>query len=116
MLKLDHMKFKYETNRGVLVKWIIIIIAVILVLSYFGISIRSTAESATGQDNFSYVWNGIVNIWNNYIKDPATYLWNIFVDLIWEPAIHNLQNMKDGQPAIQQSSVPTLPPIPPQHL
>ncbi|KND47394.1 MAG: hypothetical protein AB199_03120 [Parcubacteria bacterium C7867-004] len=51
-------------------RFIILVIIVIIVFSYFGISLRSVVESPTGQDNFSFVWM--------YVKDG----WDIIVGFV----------------------------------
>ena len=53
-----------------MVRFIILIIILILALSYFGVSIRDIAQSPTGEDNFSFVWN--------YVKDG----WEIITTLL----------------------------------
>ncbi len=86
-----------HTSKG-FIKYIIIIGAVILVLSYFGFNLRSIVESDTSKGNFSYVWNGVVQIWNTYLAQPAHWLWKeIIVDIIWElifkPSLEVLRSM-----------------------
>ena len=96
-----------------MIRWIILLIVVLLVLSYFGFSLRNLIDQPVTQDNFSYVTTNSVSIWDQYLKQPATYSWNnIFVDLIWDPAIHNLEQMKNGQPTNVATATPTLPPLP----
>ena len=108
------MALKRINTNGGLIKWIILIIVAILILSYFGISIRGIVNSPTGQDNISYSTNIVVSTWDNYLKGPATYLWNqIFINLIWDPSIQSLENMKNGQPTNIQSNSPVFPAIPP---
>lgn len=102
---------RISTQTG-LVKTIIVIIVALLILSYFGFNLRSLINSPTTQDNFSYVKNFTVKVWNNYLKRPATYLWNdIFIKLIWKPAIHALENINsgDGTEALMQDRAPTIP-------
>ncbi|HUD04250.1 MAG TPA: hypothetical protein VMR73_02040 [Candidatus Paceibacterota bacterium] len=72
---------KFNPNRG-LIRTIIIIIIAILILSYFGISIQSVINSPTTQNNFSYVWGGVVYVWNTYLSGPFWALWNIIVNQI----------------------------------
>jgi hypothetical protein len=107
---------KRNASRGGLLRTIIFIIIALLVLSYFGLNIRAIVNSPAGHENFTYVQEIMINVWNNYLKGPATYLWNdIFLKLIWNPAIENLTKIKDGQPDSLQSSAPTVPnpkPIP----
>ena len=106
---------KTAQNRGI-VKLIILIVVALLVLSYFGINLRALVNSPTTQDNISYTSTGAVTVWDTYLRVPATYLWkDIFINLIWDPAIHNLQNLRDNQPSTIQTSAPVIPtaqPIP----
>jgi len=103
------MKKRVAGNRG-LIKMIIIIVVALLILSYFGINLRQIINAPTTQDNFSYVWNATVNIWNDYLKVPATYLWGIFVDYAWKPALKLIINaqLNNSQPTNIGSSTPYL--------
>jgi hypothetical protein len=93
---------KHWSDRGDrgLIKIIILLVIALLVLSYFNINLRALVNAPTTQDNISYVASNTELIWNSYLKGPATYLWNdIFINLIWNPAISNLTNMKNGNPS-----------------
>jgi hypothetical protein len=80
-------------NRG-LVKMIVLIIVALLILSYFGISLRHLASQPTTQDNFSFVTTTTIDFWNKYLAKPAGYLWHeIFLNIIWEPAINRLKHL-----------------------
>ncbi|MGC9605683.1 MAG: hypothetical protein ABSF56_02945 [Minisyncoccia bacterium] len=106
------MKKYAAGNRG-LIKMILIVVIALLILSYFNINLRQLVNAPTTQDNVSYVASSTVTIWDSYLKVPATYLWNnVFIDLIWNPAITNLTNMKNGEPTNISTSSPTLPSIP----
>ncbi|MDB5238807.1 MAG: protein of unknown function with transrane region [Candidatus Parcubacteria bacterium] len=86
-------KNRMAGNRG-FIKTIIIIVIALLAISYYGLNLRSLADSPTTKDNFSYVASTTVNVWNKYLSKPATYVWNqIFLHLIWEPAMGKLRNM-----------------------
>ncbi len=81
-----------------LIKIIIIIIIFLLVLSYLGINLRSIIESESFQNNWNYAREGVKYIWQSYLSNPAKYLWyNVFIDLIWESFIDNMERIKDGQ-------------------
>jgi hypothetical protein len=101
---------KINTEKGI-IKTIIILVIALLILSYFGFNLRSAVEAPTTQSNFSYATNFVVNVWHSYLERPATYLWNeIFLKLIWGPAIDNLTKIKNGQPTdIESGSKPALP-------
>lgn len=99
-------------NKGSILKIVLIIIAIILVLSYFGVDIKSFIESPGTQRNIHYVWDGIVNFWEHYLKGPFMVVFNFFLQYIWYPAIHGLTNMSQGQPIVPPGGVPTT--LPPQ--
>ncbi len=81
-----------------MLKLIIIIIILIAALSYFGISIRSVVESDLFQSNFSYIWNWVKHIWNNYLIGPAKYLWyDVIVNLLWDSFVENMNRIKNGR-------------------
>ena len=83
-----------QSNQKGFIKIIILIVAALLILSYFGISLRAVISSPVTQDNISYTTTGIVGFWNAYLKAPATYVWNqIFLNLIWDPAIDSIRNI-----------------------
>ncbi len=82
-------------EQGGFIKWIVIIVVALLILSYFGFSLRELIDRPTTQDNFSYVATTTVTVWDKYLKVPAAYAWNnIFLDLIWDPAIARLKNLE----------------------
>lgn len=65
------------------IRLILLIVVVILVLSYFGVSLRQVATSTTGQDNFGFlketgikIWNFCLSIWNQYLEQKALFIWN----------------------------------------
>ncbi len=89
------MKIKRTAGDSGLIRIILLIVIAILVISYFGINIRQLVSSPTTQDNVSYVASTTVTVWDKYLKVPAGYLWNeIFLELIWKPAINGLKDHK----------------------
>jgi hypothetical protein len=97
-----------KNNQG-LIKLLILLLIALIVLGYYGISVRQAVQNPTTQDNISYIWNGIVAVWNDYLKAPAGYLWNIFVNDIWIPAINGLEGIKNGQLPITNTTGNQLP-------
>ncbi len=89
-----------------MIKWIIIFIILILVLSYFGINIQQVVNSPTGQSNISYVLNGATYVWNNYLSAPFNYIWNTVGQTLWNAFTQGIQNIKvnNNTPNIQQVS------------
>ena len=96
-------------RKGGLIRLLILIFIALIVLGYYGVSVRNVVQSPTSQDNLSYVWTGATSVWDNYLQVPATYLWNIFVNVIWVPAIKNLEAIQNGQPTDLQYGAPALP-------
>lgn len=47
-----------------IIKLIILVIAVLLVLSFFGISLQSIIDSPAGQANIQFIWEIILIGWN----------------------------------------------------
>ncbi len=81
-----------------MLKFIIFIIIIIAVLSYFNFDVRKFFESDIVRNNFGFVWNWTKYVWDNYLARPARYLWNdVFINLIWNSFIENLQRFKAGQ-------------------
>ncbi len=95
-------------NRG-LIRLLILLFLALIILGYYGVSVRDVVQNPTSQDNISYISTGAVSVWDKYLKAHATYLWNIYVNDIWLPAIHNLEAMKNGQPTDVQKRAPKLP-------
>ena len=97
-----------STNRG-FIKIILIIVVALLVLSYFGFSLRDLVNAPVTQDNFGYVASTTTTFWGKYLKNPATYVWNdVFITLIWNPAVDNIKRLNQGQPDDIQLSQPRL--------
>ncbi|HEX7724527.1 MAG TPA: hypothetical protein VF438_02205 [Candidatus Paceibacterota bacterium] len=96
----------YTSSQGGFLRLILIIIILLLIVSYFGINLRELANSPTTQDNANFVWNGIMVVWNNYLKVPATALWNFFINFVWNVAIESLKNGSIHIPSAVSSSTP----------
>jgi hypothetical protein len=81
-----------------MLRFIILIIIVIVVLSYFKFDFKTFFESDMVKNNFGFVWSWTTYVWENYLQGPADYLWNdVFINLIWNSFIENLQRFKAGQ-------------------
>lgn len=78
-----------KTNQG-LVKWVVLVVIAVIILSILGIDIRRAVESPTTRENFSYLTQIILWIWDAFLRD--------FVFFIWErailPLIHTLSSLK----------------------
>lgn len=82
---------------------------IILVLSYFNISIRGVVESPPAQENLDYVGGAGKSIWAEYLKEPASYLWNdVWVDIFWKGFILNMERIRDNQPTDIDKAAPEV--------
>jgi hypothetical protein len=77
---------RITSNRGGIIRTILIVVAILLVLSYFGINLRSVVNSPTGQSNFDYAKEVLSGIWS-VIKGPVLMIWNIVWNDIVLPII-----------------------------
>ena len=85
------MKEKIQKNGSTsLLGLLIFCVVIVLIFSYFKINVKTVLESPEGQSNVSYV-NGVVkSVWDDYLKEPTTYLWNNAVNLFWKSFLDNM--------------------------
>ncbi len=96
-------------NQKGFIKWIIIFIIFIMIMSYFGIDLRAIVESPASQGNLGYIWSLSSTVWNNYLKSPVLYFWNnIFINLLWNSFIDSLDRIKNVQPSSLKINVPKI--------
>jgi len=89
------------TQRG-FIKYIILIVIAILILSYLGFDIKRIVEADQTRSNFSYVWLALTHFWQTFLQAPALWVWHVIVvgilwKLIFLPAINILQNVAAQQ-------------------
>ncbi len=84
-------------------------IILILVLSYFNISIKAVVESPSAKSNMGYVTDNSESLWNQYLKKPVDYFWNeIWVKIFWASFVDNMERIRDGKPTNIENSAPTM--------
>ncbi len=96
------------TNQG-LIKFIILLIIAIIVLGFFGISLKAVFMKETVQENLWFVWNGARYVWDNYLAGPANYAWNIFYNLLWRSFVENAERIRGGKPPLLLEGQPQMP-------
>ncbi|MDP9249548.1 MAG: hypothetical protein M3M85_03520 [bacterium] len=93
------IQFKNKKKGMSILGFLVLAAGLILILSYFNISIKTVVESPTSQENIEYVKGGSKSLWDEYLSEPASYLWNdIWVKLFWLPFIDNMERLRDGRP------------------
>lgn len=65
------MKNFNKTKGMSIIGAIIFGFVIVLLLSYFNVSIKSIVESPAGQENINYVREAVNNFWNSYLAEPA---------------------------------------------
>lgn len=65
---------KIRTNQGI-IGWIILVVAAIIILGYFGFDLRRIIESPQVQQNLQYAWD--------WVKGPILWVWE-FIKAVWE--------------------------------
>lgn len=104
----------FKNQQGFL-RLIFIIIILVVVLSYFNIDIRGIVEAPQTQQNISYVWGWAVFVWNEFLRSPVLYFWhNIFINLLWDSFVNNLERIKRGEPNDFELKAPQVPSLPAQ--
>jgi hypothetical protein len=69
-------------NRGGVVRTVLIIVALLIVLGYFGFNLRDIVNSPVVKDNLNFAKEVTVNIWDNYLKVPTKYILDLIVNML----------------------------------
>lgn len=87
-----------------MIKYIILALVAIIILSFFGYDLKAIIEAPITQNNLHYAGGGVTYVWNNYLKGPIEYFWkNIFVGILWNAFVHNLGRIDSGAPTELQN-------------
>ena len=81
-----------------MIKYIILALAAIIILSFFGYDLKAIVEAPLTQNNLQYAGNGVTTVWN-YVKEPIIYFYEkIFIGILWNAFVHNLGRIDAGAP------------------
>ena len=87
-----------------MVKYIILALIVVIVLSFFGYDLKAIIDAPLTQSNLSYSWSGVTWVWDQ-VKGPVTYVYNnIFIGILWQAFISNLGRINAGAPTDLQNA------------
>ncbi len=99
-----------NSGKDGFIKLALLVIIGILVLSYFNINIKSVAESPQSKSNFGYILGVSQTVWKGYLERPVLYFWNnIFISLLWDSFVSNLERIKRGEPNDFDLMAPQVP-------
>ncbi|HEU0080428.1 MAG TPA: hypothetical protein VFQ72_00165 [Candidatus Paceibacterota bacterium] len=91
-----------------MVKYIILALVAIIVLSFFGYDLRAIIEAPQTQSNLHYAYGGIETVWNA-VKGPIIYFYDkIFIGILWKAFIHNLGRIDAGAPTELENAATRL--------
>jgi hypothetical protein len=83
-----------DRNKGI-VHLIILVIIAIVIISLFGVSLRSVTEEGTLKDNFIFAKYVAIEAWNNYLKVPFIWTWEkLITPFIINPINNYLEKNK----------------------
>jgi hypothetical protein len=92
MNKKNSLKGKKKIGQeGWILKWAIIFIAVIIILSYFGFDFEKLMTSDSTTSNLDYIKDSLYNLWTNYVKEYADLIYQ-HTRLIIDPTLDALKN------------------------
>ena len=75
---------------------IIIIALLVIILSLLGVSLNSLFSNPLLKENFGFLGKWLAKFWDSYLSVSFSYLWNIWVNLIWEPFLDTFKGLKKG--------------------
>ena len=116
------MTYQYKNQKNTqqgIIKFILLLVIFVLIISYFKIDLRSVVESPQVQQNITYVkelatqaWNIVLKpLWDNYLSKPILYFWqNIFIEIIWKSFTQGLNALQTGN-FNSASTTPSVPSI-----
>ncbi len=94
-----------------LIKLLVLIILAVIVLGFFGISLKAVFQKETVKENLTFVWDAIRYVWDKYLAEQAPYLWNIFYNLLWRSFVENAERIRGGKPPLLLEIAPKMPPV-----
>jgi hypothetical protein len=102
--------FEYKHRHQGLIRTIIIIVIALIVLGFFGFNVRNIIQGETVQDNLHYAKELAITVWQKYLSKPILYFWNnIFLKILWDAFITNMERIKNGEQTEEQRNAPMVP-------
>lgn len=97
------------TKGSMLLRLIVLGGIILLLLSFFGVRLESLVESEVMHDNTNFLVDGVVGVWDDYLHEPLQWFWtNIFIEIIWNAFVENMQRIKNGEPTYFQEFAPQI--------
>jgi hypothetical protein len=95
---------EHKNKSGGFIKIIIIIVVIVVLLAYFNVNLRELLSSETTEDNVGVlrgigeaILDGIIYVWENYVKEPALWVWQEAVlEWLWPLVSGWLESQKNS--------------------
>lgn len=94
-----NMTYKSYQKQG-FIQIIIILVLLIIILSLLGVSLSALFQNPILRDNFGFIWDWATYVWDNYLSGPFWYIYEIFIEIIWEPSLNTLRGIKTGESSV----------------
>ena len=94
-------------NQGI-IRLIILLVIAVIVLGYFGISLKAVFMKEEVRGNLGFFWQTTNYVWENYLKGPAIWLWDIFYNLLWRSFVENAERIRQGKPPLLLEGQPQM--------
>ncbi len=101
-----HMKLNVSHHHG-FIQIILIIVIGLIILGVFSINVGDILASPIVQDNLSYAWNLVKDVWGTYLSGPAAWLWDKLGSVLWGFFLDGLDNLESngGQLPVSEISI-----------
>lgn len=98
---------RYLNQKSGFVKIILIIVIALIIVGYFGLDVQEILASPVVQKNLTYAWDLAKNVWNNYLSNPATWVWEHVVGVLWDLFLQGVGNLSDngGQIPVEEINI-----------
>lgn len=75
---------------------VIILVLLVVILSLLGVSLSALFSNPFIKENFSFIKDWCLWLWNNYLQAPAQYIYNLFINIVWNPVLEILRGIIGG--------------------
>lgn len=65
-----------------------------------GVSLSALFSNPIVKDNFSFIKDWSLWLWNSYLGAPARYVYEFFLELVWNPSLEILRGVIGGNSSL----------------
>lgn len=79
---------------------VIILALLVIILSLLGVSLSALFTNPILKDNFSFIKDWWLWLWNSFLGTPARYLYELFLEMAWNPSLEILRGVIGGNTSL----------------